>query len=135
MCFSNFVKTGKMSLEELWDFKNNFINKNVAETDESGDYTVSFLKSDVLGADETSLLAEYFITGKPIIFCKKISHFSALIKKLVKGICVVNNEMELIAALNSLHVGNDPLKAKRKQIIDKYLFDYGESATENKKML
>lgn len=131
ICFSSFIKTGTMSSEELKDFKNNFPNKNIAEIDESGNYTTSFLKSDVLVADETSLLAEYFATGKPIIFCKKTTHFSTLMEVLVEGMYVVSNKNELIATLNSLKSGYDPLKVKRDQIIDKYLFDYGESVAEN----
>lgn len=131
MCFSNFIKTGEISQEELKDFKNNFTNSDIAEIDESGNYTTTFLKSDVLVADETSLIAEYFATGKPIVFCKKVPHFSALMEVLVEGMYVVKNKDELIDALNSLRNGNDPLNSKRKQIIEKYLFDYGESAAEN----
>lgn len=131
MCFSNFIKTEEMSQEELKDFKNNFINSDVADIDESGDYIGAFLKSDVLVADETSLIAEYFVTEKPVVFCKKVTHFSTLMEALVEGIYVVNNKDELIDTLNFLLVGNDPLKDKRKQIIDKYLLNYGESAAEN----
>lgn len=131
LCFSNFIKTGEMSQDELDDFKSNFINEDVAKIDESGNYTDTFLESDVLVADETSLIAEYFVTKKPIIFCQKISHFSSLMKTLVGGLYVVKNKNELLDTLNFLRNGNDPLKEKRKYIIDKYLLNYGESAAEN----
>lgn len=131
LCFSNFIKTGEMTPDELEAFKANFADKTVAQIDESGDYTEAFLNSSVLVADETSLLGEYFITEKPIIFCEKTPHFSALMEVLVDGMYVVKNKEDLISTLDALRNGQDPLKEKRLELIYQYLLDYGESAAEN----
>ncbi len=131
MFFSNFLKTGKMTANELDEFKSKFTDKDVAQIDESGDYVESFLNSSVLVADETSLLGEYFITGKPIIFCSKTPHFSALMEVLVDGMYVVKNKEDLISTLDALRNEQDPLKEKRLELIHQYLLDYGESAAEN----
>ena len=99
--------------------------------DETGNYIEAFSESTVLVADETSLIAEYFLTGKPIVFCKKETHYSLLMEKLIEGCYVVNSSEELVSVLEQLKEGNDTLRLKREEIVKANLLDYGVSVACN----
>lgn len=129
LCFNNFINTGEMTEEELAQLRIRFSAPN--EIDETSNYIGAFCASSVLVADETSLIAEYFLTEKPIIFCKKETHFSLLMEKLIEGCYVANSKEELIYLLEQLKRGNDTLKMKRKEIAESILLDYGVSAAYN----
>lgn len=129
LCFSNFLNTGEVTEGELVELRKKYSEPN--EIDERGNYLEAFSQSSILVADETSLIAEYFLTEKPIIFCKKEAHFSQLMEKLVEGCYVVNSAEELISALDLLKNGEDYLKEKRIQLAKETLLDYGESAACN----
>lgn len=128
LCFIDFLRTGELSQEELEELKKYYEEEPALELDEKGDYLPSFQASDVLVADETSLIAEYFATGKPIIFCKKEAHFSILMERLSAGIYIVENQRELLETLDSLRRQIDPLKERREALIKADLLQDGKPA-------
>lgn len=130
-CFSFFVKNNLMTQEEIEQLRERYIHSGCAEIDESDSYERAFDISDVLIADETSLIAEYYPTGKPIVFCRKETHFSVLMEKLSEGLYMADNEKELLQLLAMLRNGSDPLKEKREELIQKYLLNYEETAAKN----
>ena len=130
LCFQNFLNTGELLPEELEALKQQFASEPNLFLDENGSYLESFLKSDVLIADETSLIAEYYSSGKPIVFCKKEMHISALMEKLAEGIYFVENWDELKATLTMLRGGNDPLYSKRLEIVERALFQTDKPSGE-----
>ena len=73
--------------------------------------------SDVVVADATSTLAEYFLTGKPIIYCHyQRDDFLELGTQLARGYYIANNWEEVEAYLEMLRHGFDPLRSRRKKI-------------------
>lgn len=129
LCFEHFLNSGEMTEDELEQLRKDYSEPN--RIDESGNYIEAFSESTVLVADETSLIAEYFLTGKPIIFCKKETHFSLLMEKLIAGCYVVSSKEELVCVLDQIKEGNDTLKAKREEIVKTYLLDYSVSVACN----
>ena len=67
--------------------------------------------------DISSIVAEYFLTGKPIIYCHKKDCFNDFSRKLSEGFYWVRNWQELERTLQMLKSGDDPLKAKRQELI------------------
>lgn len=128
LCFNNFLQTGEMTKDELESLRAMYECERSLYLDEQGDYARSFEKADVLVADETSLIAEFYTTGKPIVLCKKQTHFAHLMKILLPGIYVVENQLELEDILNSLRRGIDPLKQTRLKLIHDVLFQGDELA-------
>ena len=128
LCFNNFINTGEMTEDELVQLKGNYSEPNAI--DETSNYIDAFCASSVLVADETSLIAEYFLTEKPIVFCKKEMHISALMEKLAEGIYFVENWDELKATLTMLRGGNDPLYSKRLEIVERALFQTDKPSGE-----
>ena len=69
LMFTNFLKTGEMTEEEVAEFKLHCHNGGNVVLDESKSYSDTFWNSDLLITDFSGIVPEYFITGKPIIYC------------------------------------------------------------------
>ena len=69
LMFPNFINNHIMKKEEVNDLKA-FVNSlpNVFFDNEL-DYYLSFQRADVLIADFSSLIVEFFLTKKPIVYC------------------------------------------------------------------
>ena len=81
-------------------------------------------------SDTSSFIADYFTTGKPIIYCHKVDTFNELSKKMSEGFYWVNNWGELKQVLDNLKNGKDELKEKRLQIL-KELFGTEQHSGES----
>jgi CDP-glycerol glycerophosphotransferase (TagB/SpsB family) len=90
--------------------------------DRSGDYQSTFLTSDVLVSDTSSMLIEYLLTEKPIVYTHRIDLFNELGRSLSEGFYWARNATELTSTLEMLIAGKDPLRDKRKQLIKTLLF-------------
>ncbi len=113
LCFQNFLKTGELSSEELFNMELFYENSDNMIMDNSGEYIDTFLSSDVLVSDISSMLLEYFVTGKPIIYTHRVNAFNDYGKIIADSLYWVRNESELRETLDMLISGNDPLKQKR----------------------
>ena len=87
-----------------------------------GNYFDIFKTSDILLTDSSSFLAEYFYSGKPIIFFdnKNRAGFNEFGLKLKKGFYIPSTTEEIEDLLEKLLIKKqDDLKEIRKKIIDK----------------
>jgi CDP-glycerol glycerophosphotransferase (TagB/SpsB family) len=122
LCLGNFLKTGELSEDDLQRIKLEYGNSSNMSLDETGDYIDTFIASDVLVSDISSMLLEYFVTGKPIIYTHRVDTFNELGRKLSEGFYWVENSTELQETLDMLMGGNDPLKFKREELIREHLY-------------
>ena len=122
LCFQNFLKTGELSEKELENMRLKYTSSSTMSIDENYDYQDTFLTSDILISDISSMLIEYFITGKPIIYTYKIGFFNDFGKEFEQGFYWVKNKAELRETLNMLIQGNDPLFERRKRIIQEMIY-------------
>jgi len=118
--FLNWNATGELPEKEADAYRLEYERRENARIDESGDYLTAFQASDCLIADATSLMTEYFLTGKPIIYCHRVDWFTVAGKKMAEGFYWVRSWEELCAALEMLRRGEDPLKEKRQEIIREF---------------
>lgn len=121
LMFENFIEKGKMTKFEV-----NALLKRVSETpnicfDKNCDYLETFIHIDVMIADFTSLLIEFFVTKKPIIYCGESRSFNSIGKEMLNGMYVVSNWDTLSNCLSKLIIGEDVLLENRSQIIKKIL--------------
>lgn len=126
--FLNLNATGEMPEKEADAYRMEYGRRENARIDESGDYFAAFQTSDCLIADITSLMAEYLVTEKPIIYCHRVNTFSEVGNKMAKGFYWVRSWEELCGTLDMLRAGKDPLKEKRKDII-KELFPLSKTVS------
>lgn len=118
LMWSEFVSTKEMSLEEVEQFKERWTSMHNMSIDESYDYYDKFFSSDVIVSDISSIFGPYFLTGNPLVYCRKNDSFNEEGKNLAKGFYVTCSWKEVESTLNMLKNGEDPLMEKRKKIIE-----------------
>ena len=75
LMFSNFLKTGEMTEQEVYEFKEHCNSSSNIVLDETKSYTETFWNSSLLITDFSGIVPEYFVTGKPIIYCHSNVNF------------------------------------------------------------
>ena len=102
------------------------INSNISNIniDNNPEYKYFFNNINILISDLSTIIPEFFITGKPIIYTYHNSHKpNSFGIELLKCVYIVRNKEELFETINNLLKGNDILKDKRIEFIKKY-YDY-----------
>lgn len=122
LCLQNFLKTGEMSYKDIENLRNDYENSKNMVIDESNEYKNTFVTSDILISDVSSMITEFFVTGKPIIYTHRIDVFNSIGKKISEGLYFVNNKYELERKLDMLLSGNDPLKEKRYELLKEVFY-------------
>lgn len=115
--FAEFIEKKEMTEEQVSSYKGRYESMENAFLDNQREYLPSFYSSDVLITDESSIIPEYFLTGKPVIFTYKETHLNGFARKIAEGFYWVKNWQEMETVLNKLKNGKDELKEKRRQLI------------------
>lgn len=116
MLIDHFIETNRITREEADIYLKNFDDNASLEYDTSNDYMGTFWNIDILLTDVSSIIVEFFLTGKPIIYCDTGVIPDAFFAEVIKGMYVVYNWDEAEKKLNELMQGNDPLKQKREEL-------------------
>ena len=123
LAFGNFIKTGEMTVQEVKEFKNLCETSENLTLDETYDYVETFWNTDILISDYSAIMAEFFATGKPMIYCEANSKFNQdyteSMKAIMEGTYIAYNFEDIRKYIVLLKSGVDPLKEKRSQIIEK----------------
>lgn len=120
LALANFVKTKQMTQDEVDAFTQKCEDMPNISLDKAGEYAATFWNTDVLISDFSSIVPEYLVTGKPLIYCASntVMEFSEEAKKIFFEACyVANTPEELFAHLEQLRKGNDFLRSKRQALI------------------
>lgn len=138
LMFDNFVNTGLMTNEDVKDYKSACNAKPNIRLDTEKEYLASFWNSELLITDFSSMIIEYFVTQKPIIYLTydpKIQYTDQM-NAMLSGCYIVHNDAELRTVIADLLNGKDPLASKRAEICKRVLLS-GEniSASENMKQV
>ena len=86
--------------------------------DEKPSYDDAFNTADILVTDYSSTIIEFFLRGKPIIYCGKREELSPQIAYVTKTFYYVNGWEQLKRVLDELKEGIDPLKEDRRIAIE-----------------
>ena len=118
LSLKHFAATGEFPQTEQDAMVKEYASLPNAGIDASGDYHDLFLSSDILVSDMSSMIAEYFLTGKPIVYTHRTDSFNHFGRELSAGLYWARNQTELDGLLRTLRRGDDPLKEKRQELID-----------------
>ncbi len=118
MAFDNFLRTGEMTEQEISDYKERCRNLVNVQLDLAQEYTETFWQTDVLVSDMSGIMPEFFITGKPVIFCVSnlVLELNAFIKKMCEGCYIAKNIGEVFSYIENIKNGKDVLAEKRKEL-------------------
>ena len=120
MAFSNFVQTGQMTRQQVDAYIAQIEAGQNTALDQQKRYDATFWESDVLVTDISAIIIEYFVTGKPIIFCETLPltcTYLDFFKDILSVCYIARNEGEIAAHLDQLQKGDDPLKPARQEMI------------------
>ena len=126
--------TGELKKKAADEYKNRYEQHVNTSIDTSSDYLNTFYHSDCLITDTSSIVPEYFLTGKPIIYCfRENSRFIFDRHETYgEGMYWVKTWEELKKTLSMLENGEDPIKEKRQKLIEKY---FEKNGTAGKKIV
>lgn len=111
--FLNWNRTGEFPKKEADAYQKIYAEADNMSIDAEKSYFNTIFNSDCLISDTSSFIADYFTTGKPIIYCHKVDTFNELSKKMSEGFYWVHNWEELKKVLDDLKNGKDILKERR----------------------
>lgn len=118
--FKEWNATGELPEAEANIYRRNFENSNL-HLDESPNYYPVLYSSDCLVTDKSSILLDYFCTGKPIIYCTDDLQSETLFPELLAGMYCVSTWEQVQDVLDALRRGEDPLKQQRESTLRSFI--------------
>ena len=120
LMFENYIKYGLMSKQDVLTYKEVINNNEKFSLDEKFSYDDAFNTADVLVTDYSSTIIEFFLRGKPVIYCGKKEELSSKIDDVTKTFYYVRGWEQLEDVLDNLKNGNDPLKEERILAVERF---------------
>lgn len=133
LALKHFLETGEMTQEQVENYQQQCHSMSNVSLDEQREYEATFWGSSVLVSDISGIMCEYFVTGKPMVFCAGNMELELAphILKMLEGCYVVYTAQELFTVLENLKAGIDPLQDKRKERIHALFGDLDKRASQN----
>lgn len=128
MLFANMINIKKMTRQEVDDYKELLKMNNIITMDKDPINAV-LGDADILISDISSVIPSYFMTGRPVIYCKSSLEVNNEFKELLEGIYIANSWEDVETYVSEITAGNDYLKEKRKNIINNGLFSIHKNST------
>lgn len=117
--FKHFISLGLMTQQEVDKYLAKILSIPNVSMDDNMDYLETFSYTDVLIADMSSINYEFYLTGKPIIFCGDISHYNTETKVMYDLMYKAQNWEQLESEMNKLINGVDPNREARLKDVNK----------------
>ena len=109
-----------MTEKEVEEFRIKIAEETNIELDDNIDYLETFCQTDVLIADMSSINFEFFLTGKPIIYCGDTEEYNKETEDMMRYCYKINNWGNLEVYLDMLAKGDDPDRIQRYDAAKKY---------------
>lgn len=119
--FENYVKHGMMTLDEVNDYKKRIGQMSNAILDDDPDYYGKLISADVLVADFTSVIAEFFVTGKPIVYLGNGNNYPREHRVMYNSFYHADSWKSAERTLNALIDGNDTKKQQRVKAVKDFI--------------
>ena len=113
----NYAAENNFSIKDFENYVNIYKSSKNMNIDNSVDFIPLFYSADVLISDYSSVIPEFFLTGKPVIYCRKKNATCMIEGNWTSGLYFANNWNELESILENLRKGCDPLLEVRKRLI------------------
>ncbi len=130
LMWSNFIQNKIMTqceIDKLKTFVNSLPNISF---DDNLDYNSTFKEGDVLIADFSSLIVEFFLSRKPIIYCGEKFEVADDVAFIIPLSYQGQNWKQLEAKISDLSAGLDPLLDRRNECIDEFWMSNATNASK-----
>ena len=127
LMFPNFLAQKLITPSEIDDYMHQCNLLGNIQFDEGADYLSTINRTDIFITDYSSLILEYFITGRPVIFLAKGKGFVPEAQQMDKTLYHAFSWNEIEGLLNNLISGNDEMKEKRFSVMNEFLPKQSES--------
>ncbi len=118
LTFKNALRLGKMTERDIEEYKNS-VKKHGASFDTNEMVGDTFRQTGILITDYSSIILEFFLSGKPVIYCAKTNiSFSEIYKQIFQGFYIAENWEQVETIVQKLLKGEDDLKTVRMNIIE-----------------
>lgn len=134
LMFGNFIKTGEMTEQDVKQFKDYCQNENNIILDESKEYFNQFWNSDLLITDASGIVPEYFVTGRPILYCHSSANFiyNEYTLDIINTCYQVRSKEDLLHNFYRIIAGYDEKQNDRKALIRER---YGDVQSNSRNIL
>lgn len=129
MMFAEFISKGIMSSDEVDRYKENLTEFDIALS-QTESITDILLGTDILLTDYSSIIAMFFLTGRPVIYCNSSIPFNDAYEAMRPGMYIANNWDDVELYLQKIISGDDYLEETRRAIIENYFGDVAGSASK-----
>lgn len=120
LMFDNFVKCGKITAEDVTAYRQALSERNIL-LDSTPYVNTTLEKTDILITDFSSIVVNFFVTGKPIIYCSSTDiRFSPEYQAILDCSYIAHNWDDVMRYTGMLRSGEDPLSQKRKETAAQY---------------
>ncbi len=116
LMFETFINEGRITREEVDKYKEDLHKADVIIDDDNRFITDTLSETDILVTDFSSIMATYFVSGRPMIYCTSQHKLIGDFKKFMKGTYIAENWEDVERHLDNLLRGIDPLQAIREQV-------------------
>lgn len=117
--------------QEFWDeFIAEFDKYDNADVDFNTDYMESFSRASVLISDLSTMMFEFSVTEKPVIYMYRMNKLNEFGKEASKGYYYCYNVDDVDKTLKQLREGNDRFKEERAKISQKLYSNDGINPAE-----
>lgn len=117
LMFANFLNLGLCTQEWIDSFYEKCNDLGNVSIDTDKDYFPSLKQADIMLADYSALVVEFFVMGKPIIYCDDASTFNEEAKRMDSVLYHAKKWCDIKQKIIDLLAGNDELKIERLQEI------------------
>ncbi len=118
----NFVHSGEMSqaqVDQMFAFYDKHPNMQI---DTSGDYRPALKKTDILVSDTSSLIVEFILSGRPVVYTDSGSSLNSFGHDILNACYAVRSACDLEATITKLIAGFDDMKDSRRATAENLLF-------------
>ena len=116
--FQHALNLGKMTERDIENYKKS-VKEHGASFDKNEMVGDTFRKTGILITDYSSIILEFFLSGKPVIYCGKTNiNFDEIYEQIFPGFYTAENWEQLEITVEKLLQGEDDLKTIRVNIIE-----------------
>lgn len=131
LMFDNYIANGLLTKSEYEDFMCVINTHDNVSLDTGASYLDTFDKADLLIADFSSIVAEFFIKNKPILYTGDVSEYSTKLKYITDSFYFVNSFDEIKKNISKIAQGHDQKAEDRLDSINEFWKYNDNNASSN----